>query len=269
MPRQGYQASLDGRWDQMCVPGCIEHVRATLSRRSLFGATAAATAAGTLTPSIAAAKLFPHFARSRTSRRRFRRISDLLRHAGHRLKPLKEIKKDGFNHEGVDRGHAGTHIDAPIHFSEDGQRPDAIPVEQLVVPLAVIDVADKAAADPDYQLTPADIKAWERRHGTCPRGSCVAMHAGWDRHVGAAISARTTGAASTFRAFIPRRRELLMKQRSVVGIAVDSCRSTMGRRRTSRRTMRGCRRDAGVWKALPISAACRLGAQRSWSARPR
>ena len=33
--------------------------------------------------------------------------------------------------------HVGTHIDAPIHFSERGQTAEQIPVESLVVPLAI------------------------------------------------------------------------------------------------------------------------------------
>jgi kynurenine formamidase len=36
--------------------------------------------------------------------------------------------------------HIGTHLDAPIHFSLDGQTADEVPVESLVVPLAVIDI---------------------------------------------------------------------------------------------------------------------------------
>ena len=34
--------------------------------------------------------------------------------------------------------HTGTHIDAPLHFSEDGQSVAEIPLSNLVVPLAIV-----------------------------------------------------------------------------------------------------------------------------------
>jgi kynurenine formamidase len=49
--------------------------------------------------------------------------------------------------------HGGTHLDAPRHFSEGGRTADQIPLEQLIAPAVVIDVAAKAAADRDYRLT--------------------------------------------------------------------------------------------------------------------
>ena len=79
--------------------------------------------------------------------------------------------------------HAGTHVDAPIHFSENGATAEKIAAEQLVVPLAVVDVAAKAARNADYALTRQDLAEWEAKHGRLPDGCCVAMHSGWARHV--------------------------------------------------------------------------------------
>ncbi len=75
--------------------------------------------------------------------------------------------------------HGGTHIDAPIHFSRDGWTLGEVPVERLVAPGIVIDVADQAAADPDYRLTPEDVRAWEREHGEVPTGAFVLLYSGW------------------------------------------------------------------------------------------
>lgn len=75
--------------------------------------------------------------------------------------------------------HTGTHIDAPLHFSPDGLSVAELPVENLVVPLCVINIADRAANDPDTQVTPDDIAAWIRTHGDIPDRACVAMHSGW------------------------------------------------------------------------------------------
>ncbi|HEX7184224.1 MAG TPA: cyclase family protein [Thermoanaerobaculia bacterium] len=77
--------------------------------------------------------------------------------------------------------HGGTHLDAPIHFAEGKRTADQIPVEQLIGPAAVIDVAAKAAADPDYRLTPADVKAWEERHGPVTQGAIVLLRTGWGK----------------------------------------------------------------------------------------
>src|SRR4030095_7089185 len=60
--------------------------------------------------------------------------------------------------------HGGTHIDAPIHFSEKARTLDQIPVGQLIAPAVVIDVRGKTAANPDYRLTAADVQAWEAGH---------------------------------------------------------------------------------------------------------
>lgn len=77
--------------------------------------------------------------------------------------------------------HGGTHLDAPIHFAEGRRTADQIPVEQLIGPAVVIDVAAKAAADADYRLTAAEIQAWEQKHGAIPRGAIVMLRTGWGR----------------------------------------------------------------------------------------
>ena len=82
--------------------------------------------------------------------------------------------------------HTGTHVDAPLHFSADGQAVNEIPVSNLVCPLAVIDIAARAAEDADAQVTPADIKAWIDANGPIPEGACVAMHSGWAGKTGGA-----------------------------------------------------------------------------------
>src|SRR5687768_15042368 len=44
--------------------------------------------------------------------------------------------------------HGGTHLDAPIHFAEGKRTADEIPLQQLLAPAVVIDVAAKADANP-------------------------------------------------------------------------------------------------------------------------
>lgn len=76
--------------------------------------------------------------------------------------------------------HTGTHVDAPVHFS--GQRDvSQIPVAQLVCPLVVIDVRQPCRRNADYEVTVADIKAWEQQHGQLPADVLVAIRTGWEQ----------------------------------------------------------------------------------------
>ena len=78
--------------------------------------------------------------------------------------------------------HGGTHLDAPIHFHADGQTVEEIPLDRLIGPAVVVDVSDKTLSDRDYQISTADITAWEARHGRIPRDAIVLFHTGFARH---------------------------------------------------------------------------------------
>ena len=52
---------------------------------------------------------------------------------------------------------------------------DDIDLKELVLPLVVLDVHEKAAQNPDYLLTMDDVKAWEAKYGPVPEGAFVAM----------------------------------------------------------------------------------------------
>jgi kynurenine formamidase len=71
--------------------------------------------------------------------------------------------------------HGGTHMDAPIHFSEGKHAADEVPIQQLIGPAAVIDVREQASKDADYRLTVDDLKAWEKKHGRLAKGAIVLM----------------------------------------------------------------------------------------------
>lgn len=78
--------------------------------------------------------------------------------------------------------HLGTHLDAPIHFAPDRWTTAEIPLQQLVGPAVVIDIAARAAADPDTMLQPQDIDDWEQSHGAIPAGAIVLVRTGWSAH---------------------------------------------------------------------------------------
>ena len=74
--------------------------------------------------------------------------------------------------------HGGTHIDSPIHFAEGARTTDKVPLSSLIGPGYVIDVSEKAAANVDYQVSAADIEAFEAEHGTIPEGAIVLLNTG-------------------------------------------------------------------------------------------
>lgn len=77
--------------------------------------------------------------------------------------------------------HGGTHIDSPIHFAENAATVDEVPLSRLIGPAVVIDISEACTRDRDRELLPADIHAWEARHGAVPAGSIVLVRTGWGR----------------------------------------------------------------------------------------
>jgi kynurenine formamidase len=78
-------------------------------------------------------------------------------------------------------GQWGTHVDPPAHFVKGMRTVDQIDVKEMILPLVVIDVHEKAAKNPDYILTMDDVRAWEKRHGLVPEGAFVAMRTDWSK----------------------------------------------------------------------------------------
>jgi kynurenine formamidase len=78
--------------------------------------------------------------------------------------------------------HGGTHIDAPVHFSEGNNSVDQLPIEQLIGSAIKLDVSAKAKADRDYQVSSADFQNWEQQNGRIPDGSIVLIQTGWSEY---------------------------------------------------------------------------------------
>jgi len=87
---------------------------------------------------------------------------------------------DGFNvHRYTLVGQWGTHVDPPSHFVQGARTLDQIPIEQMVLPLVVLDISDRVLGDPDSVPTLGDIVAWEERNGPMPAGCFVALRTDW------------------------------------------------------------------------------------------
>ncbi len=120
--------------------------------------------------------------------------------------------------------HTGTDLDAPNHFTE-GQIPvDRIPLEQLVVLAAVIDVRDQVQSNPDYLLTSADVVDWESEHGAIAANTLVFMYTGWAARWDDFDSYKNAddGGALHFPGFSPVAAELLVNERDVAGLGIDT-----------------------------------------------
>jgi kynurenine formamidase len=91
-------------------------------------------------------------------------------------KPSFKREGDRSNGRFESEEHFGTHLDAPSHFG--GQwTTEAIPPDRLIRPGVCINLTGKPE---DYQMTLADVKAFESRHGVIPEGSIVLVATGWD-----------------------------------------------------------------------------------------
>jgi kynurenine formamidase len=75
--------------------------------------------------------------------------------------------------------HAGTHVDAPIHFSAGGATIDSVPLENLIGPAAVIDVVAQADDDRDYLASVTDLAKYEAEHGQITAADVVLIRTGW------------------------------------------------------------------------------------------
>ncbi len=78
-------------------------------------------------------------------------------------------------------GQWGTHVDAPAHFHRGKRTIDQIELKEMILPLAVIDVHEEVAKDPDYTLTIERVKKWEQDHGPIPAGAFVALRTDWSK----------------------------------------------------------------------------------------
>jgi kynurenine formamidase len=122
--------------------------------------------------------------------------------------------------------HGGTHLDAPIHFAENRHTTELIPLNQLIGPAVVIDVAAAAARDPDYRLSRGDVLDFEQQHGRIPPRAIVLLRTGWSRYWPdrqAYLGDDTPGDASRlhFPSFGEDAARLLVEEREAAVLGVD------------------------------------------------
>lgn len=125
--------------------------------------------------------------------------------------------------------HGGTHFDAPLHFFEGGNSIDEVPLDQLMGKGVVIDVCDSAKANRDYQLTIADVLAWEKQHGRIPDQAVVLINTGFSRYypdklsyTGTTLRGKEAVAHLHFPGIHPDAAKFLATERKINGIGLDT-----------------------------------------------
>jgi len=207
----------------MCAPLVMEAVAKQISRRALLGA-----GLGLLAGRAVAQAQVPGKAFSRAVDLTHELSPEVPLFPGAepmRITTLVTVRQNGYYGNRLDLWeHSGTHMDAPAHFAEGGLTAEKLPVETLIAPLAVIHIHEKAARDPDAQVTLDDLLAYERQHGRLPKGALVAMHSGWEARWKDPKAFLNQDASGTlhFPGFSPEAAEFLVREREIVGVGVDT-----------------------------------------------
>lgn len=206
----------------ICVMNSVKEKM--LSRRSFFKVGAASVAAGALTTTGTQAMADGHSTVEDMTHTLHEKFPTYFGDQQFSRKQIFNYAEHSFNlFELTVNEHTGTHIDAPLHFSEDGQSVDEIPVSNLIAPLCVINIKSRAASDADTQLTPDDIKAWMSKHGDIPAGACIAMNSGWGDKVNTDGYRNADDAgAQHYPGFHPEASQMLVEDGNAMSIAVDT-----------------------------------------------
>jgi kynurenine formamidase len=218
----------------MCLPGTAETVAEQVAREGPPRVDRRTVLLGGAGAALGAA--FPAVAGAARGRRGVRRFQDLTHtfSAGFPVfvpgtEPVRETiadyAADGFYAQRWTFGeHAGTHMDAPGHFIPGARMSPDITPRELLLPIVVVDISDKAARNPDATVELEDLARFERRHGRIPEGALVAMDSGWASKVDDPLEFKGGEAFPDyhFPGFSEEAARWLARRRDVTAIGVDT-----------------------------------------------
>ena len=122
--------------------------------------------------------------------------------------------------------HTGTHFDAPAHWITGRDLPDnttdRIPVRRFIGPACVLDCSAEAAADPDFLLQPAHVRAWEAQHGQIPAGAWLLVRTDWSKREGREAFLNIGADGSHTPGFHPDCTRFLAQERDILGVGVET-----------------------------------------------
>jgi len=125
--------------------------------------------------------------------------------------------------------HGGTHLDAPVHFAQGHPSVDQIPVERFLGRVVVVDVTAQSAANPDYQITVADLQRAEGEQGPIPRDAILLLRTGFSqrwpdaaRYLGTAEHGEQAVAKLHFPGLHPDAARWLVANRPIKAVGIDT-----------------------------------------------
>ncbi|MFM7222460.1 MAG: cyclase family protein [Bacteroidota bacterium] len=125
--------------------------------------------------------------------------------------------------------HGGTHLDAPIHFYQEGLTVDEIPLSSLTGNAVIIDVSENALKNRDYLISIQDVEKWEKEHGPIAPNTIVLFRTGYgdfypDR--AKVLGTDMTGVAAIpmlhFPGVDPATTQWLLEKRNIKALGVDT-----------------------------------------------
>jgi kynurenine formamidase len=132
--------------------------------------------------------------------------------------------------------HTGTHFDAPIHWISGKNLPDnsvdRIPPGKFVGPACVIDVSGEVTRNPNYLLTPEQIRAWEGRYGLIPAGAWVLLRTDWSKRKDPKEYINLKEGGPHTPGMAKESSALLAQERDVLGVGVETVGTDAGQAAT-------------------------------------
>ena len=125
--------------------------------------------------------------------------------------------------------HGGTHIDAPIHFFQQRQTVDQIPLSRLKGEGVCVDVSAQCSANPDYQVTVEDLRGWEQTHHESLAERIVLINTGYAllwpnraEYLGTSATGRAAVSQLHFPGLEPAAATWLATQRRIKLVGIDT-----------------------------------------------
>ena len=258
---------------RMCTPEIVNAALSGISRRDLLGgmmgATVAAVVGGPSKPTRAIGithlvdlthPLTPQFP--------YIPIKGLT--FPFQIETIATLEKNGvYSNKWTLIEHIGTHIDAPSHFVAGQPNLEAVPIRDLIVPIAVIDVREKAAKERDYALTIDDIRAHEKKHGRLPDNAAVCLYSGWETKALDPKDYLGMDSSETmhFPGFAAETCSFLLTERRIAGVGVDTISFDIGADKTYKAHKAlfaggkwGIENIANLSRIPPVGATALIGA---------
>jgi kynurenine formamidase len=151
--------------------------------------------------------------------------------------------------------HGGTHIDAPIHFFQNRQTVDQIPLDKLIGEAVVIDVTRSCSQESDYQVDVADLRRWETSHERQLVDVVVLLRTGFGRHWknrNVYLGTRSTGPAAVadlhFPGLAPAAARWLVDHRAIKAIGIDTASIDCGQSRQFQSHVTLCEQNVPIFE---------------------